>query len=363
MTDVPGGSPGPAVEPGPGPHPRPAAEPGPAAEPFDAIRLGTEIQRRIGAKTIRDEPLARHTTMRVGGPADLYVVVHNAFELRALVRFVRTRGIPHLLLGRGSDLVVSDAGVRGVVIHVRAEGLEIAGDTIVAEAGVPLARIATDAGGAALTGAEFTLAIPGSLGGAVWANAGAHGAEIADILETADVVLADGSEARLPAADLGFGYRDSRLKHAAGGGPPALVVSASLRLRPEDPAAVAARLDEIRRWRREHQPLGIPSAGSVFRNPVGDSAGRLIDAAGLKGRRIGGAVVSERHANWILNDRKGTATDVRDLADLVRASVRDRFGVDLVPEVEFVGDWPDAADRPAGAHAAGRPPGPAASDR
>lgn len=331
------------------PGPEPGAVPGPGSvrEPFDALRVGGEIQRRIGAKTIRDEPMARHTTMRVGGPADLYVVVHNAFELRALVRFVRARRIPYLLLGRGSDLVVSDAGVRGVVIHVRAEGLEIAGDMLVAEAGVPLARIATDAQGAALTGAEFALAIPGSLGGAVWANAGAHGTEIADVVESVDVVTADGSEARVPASALGFGYRDSRLKHPVEGTVGDVVIAASLRLRPEDPGVVAARLDEIRRWRREHQPLGIPSAGSVFRNPEGDSAGRLIDAAELKGRRIGGAVVSEKHANWILNDRKGTATDVRDLADLVHAVVRDRFGVDLVPEVEFVGDWPDADDRPA----------------
>jgi len=200
----------------------------------------------------------------------------------------------------------------------------------------------------ALTGAEFALAIPGSLGGAVWANAGAHGTEIADILETVDLVTADGTEAQLPASALGFGYRDSRLKHPAAGALGDVVISASLRLSPEDPEVVAIRLDEIRRWRREHQPLGIPSAGSVFRNPEGDSAGRLIDAAGLKGRRIGGAVVSEKHANWILNDRKGTATDVRDLADIVHAVVLDRFGVDLVPEVEFVGDWPDAADRPDG---------------
>ena len=330
------------------------AEPRPARVPFDAIRLGGEIQRRIGAKTVRDEILARHTTMRVGGPADLYVVVHNAFELRALVRFVRTRGIPHFLLGRGSDIVVSDAGIRGVVIHVRAEGLEIAGDALIAEAGVPLARIATEARSAALTGAEFTLAIPGSLGGAVWANAGAHGVEIADVLETADVVRADGTEARLPAAALGFGYRDSRLKHPTDGGIRDVVVAASLRLRPEDPALVAARLDEIRRWRREHQPLGIPSSGSVFRNPAGDSAGRLIDAAGLKGRRIGGAVVSEQHANWILNDRKGTAMHVRSLADLMRAAVRDRFGVDLIPEVEFVGDWPGTGEGPAEAAMGGR---------
>jgi UDP-N-acetylmuramate dehydrogenase len=311
--------------------------------PFDAVAVGTEIQRRIGVKTSRAEPLARFTTMRVGGPADLFAVAHNAFELRALVRFARARALPHVVLGRGSDLVISDRGIRGLVIQVRAEGARVDGERYVAEAGVQMARAATETQRAGLSGLEFGLAIPGTVGGAVWANAGAHESDVASVLESADVLLADGSEARLAAAELRFAYRDSRFKHrpagAAADGPAEIVVVATFRLVPADEAAIKARLDDIRRWRRAHQPLGLPSAGSVFRNPPGDAAGRLIDAAGLKGLRVGGAAVSEMHANFIVNDRQGSAADVRRLADRVRAEIRARDGVDLVPEVEFIGDW------------------------
>jgi UDP-N-acetylmuramate dehydrogenase len=347
-----------------------------ATRAFDAIALGTEIQRRIGVKTSRDEPLARFTTMRVGGPADLFAVAHNAFELRALVKLARSRGLPHFVLGRGSDLVIADAGIRGLVIQVRAEGNEIRGETLVAEAGVPMARAATVTQGAGLSGLEFGLAIPGTVGGAVWANAGAHESDVRAILDSAVVLTADGSESRLDATGLALGYRDSRLKHpgpgpsaagaggaegadrlpgTAGGaeasgaagpdgaGAPApvaeVVLSVTFRLAPATPDEIRDRLDEIRRWRQAHQPLGIPSAGSYFRNPPGDSAGRLIDAAGLKGLRLGGASVSEKHANFLVNDRKGSAADVRRLGDRVRLEVARQFGVELEPEVVFAGEW------------------------
>jgi UDP-N-acetylmuramate dehydrogenase len=311
---------------------------------FDAISTGTDIQRRIGVKTSRDEPLARFTTMRVGGPADLFATVHNAHELRALVRFARTRGLRHLILGRGSDLVIADAGIRGLVIQVRAEGSRTDGTAYTAEAGVQMARAATESQRAGLTGLEFGLAIPGTVGGAVWANAGAHDADVAGVLESARVLAADGTERIVPAAELGFSYRDSQFKTAdAGTGAPRdvvdVVVEATFRLVAADADTIKARLDEIRHWRQAHQPLGLPSAGSVFRNPPGDSAGRLIEAAGLKGTRIGGAVVSEKHANFIVNDLKGTAADVRRLAERVQAEVLARHGVRLAFEIEFVGDW------------------------
>jgi UDP-N-acetylmuramate dehydrogenase len=306
---------------------------------FDAVATGTEIQRRIGVKTSRDEPLARFTTMRCGGPADLFATVHNAFELRALVRFARSRGIRHLVLGRGSDVVIADAGVRGLVIQVRAEGSRVVDERYAAEAGVQMARAATETQKAGLTGLEFGLAIPGTVGGAVWANAGAHESDVASILESARILRADGSEEVVSADGLGFAYRDSRLKHAPTDGPAEIVVEATFRLTPADPATIKERLDEIRRWRAAHQPLGLPSAGSVFRNPPGDSAGRLIDVAGLKGRRIGGAVVSEKHANFIVNDGRGPAADVRRLAELVRTEVERIHGIRLEFEIEFIGDW------------------------
>jgi UDP-N-acetylmuramate dehydrogenase len=316
-----------------------------AAAAFDALAFGAEIQRRLGVKTSRDEPLARFTTMRVGGPADLFAVAHNAFELRGLLRFARGRDVPHTLLGRGSNVVISDRGIRGLVIQDRAEGARIEGSRLIAEAGLPMARAATEAQGAGLSGLEFGLAIPGTVGGAVWANAGAHGSEVARVLESATVLLADGTETSMPAEALGFAYRESRFKldPAPDGvtppSPPEVVTGATFALAPDDPAAIRDRLDDIRRWRRDHQPLGIPSAGSVFRNPPGESAGRLVDEAGLKGLRVGGASVSEKHANFIVNDQRGTAADVRRLAERLRSEMLARHGLELGFEIEFLGDW------------------------
>jgi len=305
----------------------------------EAARLGTDIQRRLGLKTSRQEPLARFTTMRVGGPADLFAEVHNLFELRGVVRFARAREIPLTILGRGSDLVISDAGVAGLVVIDRAQGCRIDGQGLVADAGLPMARAATLARAAGLSGLEFGLAIPGTVGGAVWANAGAHESEVRAVLAAASVVGEEGVEAVESAASLGLAYRDSRLKHGPPGRPE-VVTSVTFALTPEDPTVIDQRLDEIRRWRQAHQPLGLPSAGSFFRNPAsGPSAGALIDGVGLKGRRIGGAAVSEKHANFIVNDRHGTAADVRRLGELVRQAVLEATGVALEPEVRFLGDW------------------------
>ncbi|MEO8462617.1 MAG: UDP-N-acetylmuramate dehydrogenase [Chloroflexota bacterium] len=308
--------------------------------PHDTATLAADIARRIGTKAEQGAPLARQTTMRVGGPADLFSTAHNVFELRALVRFARTRGIPLLVLGRGSNVVISDRGVRGLVVHIRAEATRIEGDTYVAAAGVPMARAATETQKAGLTGLEFGLAIPGTVGGAIWANAGAHGADIAAVLESADVLRADGTEERVAADALGFGYRESRFKHVEDDTQREIIVGGTFRLAPASPEAIKARLDEIKSWRQQHQPLGLPSAGSVFRNPAdGPSAGALIDSAGLKGYRIGGATVSEKHANFIIADRGSSASDVRRLGDHIRATILERNGIDLRFEVEFIGDW------------------------
>lgn len=304
----------------------------------EALRLGTDIQRRIGVKTSRQEPLSRFTTMRVGGRADLFAEVYNLFELRAIVRFARSRDVPLFLLGRGSDLVISDAGIGGLVVHVRAQQVKVEGERFTADAGLPMAKAATLTKEAGLTGLEFGLAIPGTVGGAVWANAGAHESDVQAILVEAGVVGADGTEKTLDAAGLELGYRDSRLKHGEPGAPET-VTWATFQLAPASPTEIAERLDAIRRWRQAHQPLGMPSAGSYFCNPSGDSAGRLIDALELKGKRVGGASVSQKHANFIVNDQAGTASDVRRLGDEVKGIVRAETGVELVEEVVFAGDW------------------------
>jgi UDP-N-acetylmuramate dehydrogenase len=220
---------------------------------------------------------------------------------------------------------------------------------------VPKARAATETQKAGLSGLEFGLAIPGTVGGAVWANAGAHGSDVASILESADVLLADGTESRVQAAELGLAYRDSRFKHQPDPAGREIVAGATFRLTPAPADVIRERLDDIRRWRQAHQPLGLPSAGSVFRNPDdGPAAGLLIDRAGLKGFRIGGAMVSEKHANFIVSEKGGRAADVRRLADHIRATIQATDGIDLRFEVEFVGDWtgwPWPADDTGGAAA------------
>ena len=324
------------------------AEPTGAAslESEELARVATDIQRRVGVRAQRDVALARYTTMRVGGPADLFVETHHSIELRALVRLAAARELPLFVLGRGSDLVISDRGIRGIVVLSRAQVWRVEGDepaVLVADAGLPMAKAATETQRAGYGGLAFGLAVPGTVGGALWANAGAHGADIAGVVESATVLAPDGTERVLAAAELGMSYRDSRFKHPEGR-IPEIVVGARFRLTRGSTEQLAADLDEIRRWRQAHQPLGLPSAGSVFRNPSPDvSAGELIDAAGLKGRRIGGAVVSEKHANFIVNDQAGTASDVRLLADLVREEVARLHGVELILEVAFVGDWGSAS--------------------
>ncbi|CAN5709642.1 hypothetical protein BH24CHL5_BH24CHL5_02040 [soil metagenome] len=224
------------------------------------------------------------------------------------------------------------------MIGNRAQALRIEGDRLTADSGLPMAKAATVCKPEGLSGLEFGLAIPGTVGGAVWANAGAHESDIRQVLVEASVMRSDGTEQVLDGDGLGLAYRDSMLKRSAPGSPE-VVTWATFALTRAEPEVIAGRLDEIRRWRQQHQPLGMPSAGSVFRNPDGASAGALIDGLGLKGLRIGGAVVSEKHANFIVNDGQGSAADVRRLGEQVQAVVRRETGTELVFEIVFAGDW------------------------
>ncbi|MEI6156462.1 MAG: UDP-N-acetylmuramate dehydrogenase [bacterium] len=306
----------------------------------DAEAAARELERRLSLKVLRDEPLSEHTTMRVGGPADLLVTIRDRFALRGLVRLAAARGWPLRILGRGSNIVVSDAGIRGIIALNRSAGYEVSQATgsISFDSGVPMAKASTIAAEAGLTGLEFALAIPGNIGGAIWANAGAHGGEMAAVTRSIALLRADGAEEEIPVAEAAFSYRESRFKRAAGEGE--VILGATVALTPGEPDMIKAHLEEIRRWRREHQPLGIPSAGSVFRNPPGDlSAGALIEAAGMKGVRIGGAEVSEMHANWILNRGGATAAEIRALHDACRDAVLAQGGITLATEIAFVGEF------------------------
>lgn len=288
-----------------------------------------------GIELRHDAPMAPLTTLRVGGPADRMAEARDNDALLALVRVARDAGVPCFVLGNGSDLVVADLGIRGLVVRNRARGASVADGVLTAEAGSPMAMLVKRCTTEGLAGLEFGISIPGTLGGAVWANAGAHGLEMRDVVEWADAWDPEGDRVRrLSAADCGFAYRESRFKHSA-----EVVLGAALRLQPGDGRQIAAQVADHQAQRVATQPLADQNAGSVFRNPPGDHAGRLIDAAGLKGRRIGSAMVSQLHANFIVTDRGGAAADVRALGDLVRATVQERFGVQLTYEIEFVGDW------------------------
>ena len=292
-----------------------------------------------GISLERDVPLAPMTTLRVGGPADRIASPETVYDLVDLLALTAEASVPAFLLGKGSDLVVADAGIRGLVIRVRAAGISVAGTTVHAEAGASMTALAKRSAREGLAGFDWAISIPGTFGGAVWANAGAHDGEMAQVLGSVEVFDPhDGRRRTLRPAECGFGYRDSRFKHG-----PEVVLGGTIELEPGDPATITALIDEHQARRRATQPLADQNAGSVFRNPPGDHAGRLVEAAGLKGHRIGTAQVSTLHANFIVTDR-GTARagDVRAVGDHVRGIVAERFGVELQYEIEFVGDWPGA---------------------
>lgn len=293
-------------------------------------------------------PLAVFTTYRLGGPAELYVEPAGIEDLRALGRALAAEGyrpgdVPVIALGRGSNLVVSDKGLAGVVVRlgpplawVRPGGVTGA---LEAGASTPLPQLANWAARRGLAGLEWLVSIPGSVGGAVRMNAGAHGGEVASVLDHASIVdLDDLTVAHRTARDLELAYRSSNL------GDRAVVVSACFRLRLDDEANVRARMEECRRQRAETQPGAAQNAGSVFKNPPGDSAGRLVEAAGFKGYRVGGAEVSRRHANFFVATDDARAQDVFDLVAVVRAGVRARFEIDLEPEIRFVGPFESGGD-------------------
>jgi UDP-N-acetylmuramate dehydrogenase len=300
-----------------------------------ALRAACDGDVRAG------EPLAPYTTLRVGGPASALVRAESVRDLLAVSEVCRERGADWLVLGRGSNLLVADEGWRGVAVLLGRgfRGVRIDGAAVEAGAAEPMPSLAGAVARAGLAGFAFAVAIPGTLGGAVRMNAGAHGTEMCDVLEWVEVVRLDRGAGvrRLAAADLGMRYRHSDL------GATAVVVRARLRLRTGDARAVAADMAEMRRWRREHQPVNEPSCGSVFRNPDGDSAGRLVEAAGLRGLRIGGARISERHANFITTEPGARASDVLALIAEARARVAERHGVTLRTEVVLAGFEPPVA--------------------
>nr|WP_177298133.1 UDP-N-acetylmuramate dehydrogenase [uncultured Blautia sp.] len=287
-------------------------------------------------RVLFDEPMSSHTTFRIGGPAEVFAMPENYEQIGAVLTLCDQEQLPYFVLGNGSNLLVSDSGYRGVIIQMdrNMEEIRLEGNEIHACAGALLSSIAVAARNASLTGFEFAGGIPGTLGGAVVMNAGAYGGELKDVLKEAVVMDREGKIFTIPVEKLEMGYRTSVIKTAG-----YLVLEAVIALEKGDPEKIRATMKDLSDRRTEKQPLDCPSAGSTFKRPEGYFAGKLIMDSGLRGYRIGGAQVSEKHCGFVINAGGATAKDVRALMDHVISTVQEKYGVTLEPEVKFLGDF------------------------
>jgi UDP-N-acetylmuramate dehydrogenase len=314
----------------------------PAVGPVDGgarEAAAAALAGRCPGRVSRDLPLAPLTTFRLGGPAAVFLRAESLDDLAALADVLADHPVPLLIVGRGSNMLVADAGWPGIVLHLgqRFRRVEVDGTELEAGAATPLPSLAARSARASLGGIAFAVAIPGSVGGGVRMNAGAHGGELADLLVWAEVVPLTGGQrgrpARLKPDELGFGYRRSALPAGA------VVTAARFALTPAAEAEVRREIDEARRWRRDNQPVNQPNCGSVFANPPEMAAGRVVELLGMKGEAHGGAMVSEVHANFIVAADGASAADVLVLVRRAMRRARDELGVTLRTEVQLVGDF------------------------
>ena len=284
------------------------------------------------------EPMAAHTTFRVGGPADCLLEIHDKEELKKICRYLRLASVPFFVMGNGSNLLVSDKGFRGVILQI-CQGMNeirVEGRRIIAQAGATLAQTARAAMEHGLTGLEFASGIPGTVGGGVVMNAGAYGGEMSQVIKSVEVLSPEGEFWTLDNETMEFGYRKSSIR-----GHEYVVTEAEFELQEGDQAQIKAVMEGLNAKRREKQPLEYPSAGSTFKRPEGYFAGELIMKAGLRGFRIGGAQVSEKHCGFIVNTKPGEtrAAEIMAVIRKTRETVREKFDVELEPEVVFVGEF------------------------
>lgn len=295
-----------------------------------------ELQQQLPATILRvNEPMCNHTSFRIGGPADLLVIPGNIEEIKRVIIYCREYEVPLLVIGRGSNLLVRDKGIRGVVMKLgdNFQGCSIEGNQIEAQAGISLYALSCQAAAASLQGLEFAQGIPGSLGGAVVMNAGAYGGEMSDVVNEALAITETGELRRFKAPEMKYSYRHSIFQDLS-----CLVLSARLQLAAGDKTEIYGRMQEYAVKRREKQPLDLPSAGSTFKRPEGYYVGPMLEGLGLKGLRVGGAQISEKHAGFIVNRGGASAADVLTLINLVQMRVKEKFGIDLQPEVRIVGE-------------------------
>lgn len=291
----------------------------------------------LGSDNVRlHEPMKKHTTFRIGGPADYYLCPHSTEELQKILQICRENKMEFFILGNGSNLLVSDKGYRGVVIQLwkNFSDIETEDNTITVKAGALLSKVAAEALEESLTGMEFASGIPGTMGGAVMMNAGAYGGEMKDIIREVTVLTREGELLTLSKEEMNFGYRTSVVKEKG-----YVVISAELQLRKGDREEIRKVMDELKERRVTKQPLDMPSAGSTFKRPEGYFAGKLIMDAGLRGFSVGGAQISEKHCGFVVNKGDATAADVLGLIGEVQKRVQEKFGVALEPEVKFLGEF------------------------
>lgn len=308
--------------------------------PVTALPL-KELREQLGQRLQENVRLANYTAARVGGPADALLVINSADELEKCVKMLWEMKVPFLLLGGGANVLVSDRGFHGVVLLNRAHTIKIHAQndlpTVWAESGANLGMIARQAALRGLSGLEWANSVPGTLGGAIYGNAGAFDGDMQKNLLMAEILHPQEGKQTWSVEKFAYEYRSSVLKRSA---TKAVILSATLKLEKSTPQAVKEKMDEFSNRRKQTQPPGA-SLGSMFKNPPGDYAGRLIEAAGLKGTRVGGVQVSPVHANFFINSEAATASDYRQLIELVRSTVEEKLGVRLELEVELIGDWSD----------------------
>ena len=283
-----------------------------------------------------DEPMRKHTTFRIGGPAKYFLCPHSVEEIQKILKFCQDRQLDYFVLGNGSNLLVSDHGYDGVVIQLyrNFSDIIVEGTKMRIQAGALLSSVARKALEAGLTGFEFAGGIPGTLGGGAVMNAGAYGGELKDVLTEVTVLTKDGEVLVLQAKDLQMGYRTSIIKTAG-----YIVLEAVIELQEGDPEAIRSRMRELTELRTSKQPLEYPSAGSTFKRPEGYFAGKLIMDAGLRGYQVGGAQVAEKHCGFVVNAEYATSADIRNLIEQVQQIVFEKYGVKLEPEVKFAGEF------------------------
>ena len=301
-------------------------------------KLINKINTIVPENQIRvDEPMSKHTSCRIGGPADVVVIVCNEKELSGLLRLFRDEDIRYMLVGNGSDLLFADEGFRGVIVKLggnfeHIEVVDSIGETIRVGAARMLSSTANFARDNGLAGLEFASGIPGTFGGALFMNAGAYGGEIKDVIGSVTLMKSDGSAVyELSGEEMEFSYRNSVLQHNDD-----IAIYARVRLHKDDKESISERMNDFTEKRRTKQPINFPSAGSTFKRPVGGYAAALIEDAGLKGRTVGGAQVSEKHSGFVINIGDATSKDVRGLIDIVAQEVEEHSGIKLEPEVRII---------------------------